>query len=348
MFQRFRRFKADPAWITLPLLCLLAVWPFLSRAGLPQETDAELHIFRLAEMARLVAAGEVFPRWAPHFYFGYGYPIFNYYAPLTYLLGLLPMALGLGAVGSVKLLFVGGLLLGACATYGFVRDRWGGRAGLIAAAAFVYAPYVHFVDPHARGDLAEAFSLALIPLSFWMLDRLTRQATSGRWLAAALAVSAVVTTHNLMAMVTVAMLLAWLLWLNLVEPAGSRPPATGRRLAFLALLVGVGMAAFFWLPVALEQGAVNLSNLIGDGSHFDFRNHFLELGTLLAPSAWLDWRATEPDFTLNFGVTQWLLALAGAVMLSFDARRSRAGIFFVVAGLLLLALMLPLSAPVWD
>ena len=45
--------------------------------------------FRLAELSYLLRGGEFYPRWAPNFYHGYGYPIFNYYAPLTYYLGSL-------------------------------------------------------------------------------------------------------------------------------------------------------------------------------------------------------------------------------------------------------------------
>lgn len=49
----------------------------LSRAALPQETDAELHVFRLAELSESGCGGEWYPRWSPNFYYGYGYPIFN-------------------------------------------------------------------------------------------------------------------------------------------------------------------------------------------------------------------------------------------------------------------------------
>src|SRR5690606_8873814 len=169
---------------------------------LPRETDAELHVFRLAELGRLVSGGEWYPRWSPHFYYGYGYPFYNYYAPLTYYLGL-PLALlpGLGAVWAVKALFVGGLLLAGLGMYGFVRDVWGRPAGYAAAAVYVYAPYIFYVDPHARGDLAEAFSFAVFPLALWALHRFSRTGRAVPWLAATLLTAAVILTHNLMAMV---------------------------------------------------------------------------------------------------------------------------------------------------
>ncbi|MFZ0544469.1 MAG: hypothetical protein WAM60_03490, partial [Candidatus Promineifilaceae bacterium] len=138
--ERFRGWLAnfDKGFLVVLVICLLVAWPFLSRPSLPQATDAELHIFRLAELSRMVRGGELYPRWAANFYYGYGYPIFNYYAPLTYYLGLgVELLPRLDAVDAVKALFVGGLLTAAVGMYGFVRDSWGRIAGWIAAAAYV-------------------------------------------------------------------------------------------------------------------------------------------------------------------------------------------------------------------
>jgi hypothetical protein len=41
-------------------------------------------------------------------------------------------------------------------------------------------PYVLYIDPIARGVLAESFSLGVFPLALWALDRLRRRATAGR------------------------------------------------------------------------------------------------------------------------------------------------------------------------
>lgn len=343
MAQRLRRI--DPALLAVLAIAALALWPFLSRPGLPRFTDAELHVYRLAELGRLVAAGEIYPRWAPNFYFGYGYPIFNYYAPLSYYAGL-PVALTpwWDAVDGVRAVFILGLLLGALGTFGFVRAHWGQSAGLVAAAAYSFAPYVLYVDPHARGDLAETFGMSLFPLSLWAVDRLRRQ-SAGAWLLAVVLVAAAILSHNLLALASFALLLAWALW----QCLGRDETRAVCALRLGALLAGVGVAAFFWLPVALEQDAVNLSTLIGDGGHFDYRNHFLTLTTLLGPAGRLDWGATEAAFRLNLGLPQWLLALAAALLLLFRrVRAPRRTLFFVLAAVLLVAMMLPLLAPVWE
>jgi hypothetical protein len=348
--------RFDPGWLAVLAICLLAVWPFISRSDLPQETDAELHIFRLAELSRVIRSGHLFPRWAPNFYYGFGYPIFNYYAPLTYYLGmavdLLPV---LGPVAAVKAVFVAGLAFAATGMYGFAREWWGRAAGLLAAALFIYAPYVQFVDPHARGDLAEAFSFGLFPLALWSFSRLARQPGAENWLASAGLVAGLILTHNLMAMVFFAILLGWVIWQNLFlrsELVLSEAMATSRFLRgrlVAALLLGVGLAAVFWLVVALEQDAVNLASLVGNGGHFDFRNHFLSWRELLAGPRRLDWGATEPDFRLNLGLAQWLLGGLGFGLVALGwVRARRQALFSVVCLAVLLFFMLPLSSTVWE
>jgi hypothetical protein len=341
--QRFR----DLDWSILALLAIVAfaLWPFLSRPGLPRFTDAELHVYRLAELARLVSAGELYPRWAPNFYFGYGYPIFNYYAPLSYYAGL-PVALlpWWDAVTGVRAVFIGGMLAGALGTFALARTYWGSAAGLVAAAAYSFSPYVLYVDPHARGDLAESLALGIFPLALWAVDRL-RHGRAGAWLLAAALVAAVILSHNLLALVSFGLLLAYALW----QCSGREAPRADCTLRLGALLAGVGLAAFFWLPVALEQDAVNLDSLIGPGGHFDFRNHFLTIARLLAPPARLDWAASEPAFPLNLGLSQWLLATGSVILLATGSvRHRRHAAFFAVASIGLLAMMLPYSAPVWE
>jgi uncharacterized membrane protein len=151
-------------------LTALAAGPFLSRPGLPRDTDAELHVFRAAQLGEALRGGAGYVRWAPDLWLGYGYPIFNYYSPLTYYLANLITLAGLDIVTAVKAVFILGLLGAAAGMYVFVRGNWGTRAGVVAAGAYVFSPYLLFIDPHMRGDLAEFFALALFPWLLWTLE----------------------------------------------------------------------------------------------------------------------------------------------------------------------------------
>ena len=237
------------------MLSLLAAGPFLARPGLPRDTDAELHVFRAAELASCWRAGVVYPRWAPDFYFGYGYPIFNYYAPLSYhLAALFDLLPGVEIVTAVKAVFVLSLLLGGSGVYLLLRDLGDGPGGVVGAAAFLLAPYVVFIDPHARGDLAEQLAVGLLPLALWSLRRLV--ARGGRWSLAgtALLTAALLTAHNLLGGIGLGLLLLNLGWQVAVE---GRRAGLGR--GALALALGLALSGFFWLPMVAELDAVRLS-----------------------------------------------------------------------------------------
>ena len=354
MMARIKRFVTaiDPGYFVVLAIAFLAIWPLLRYASLPQETDAELHIFRLAELSYLVRNGEFYPRWAPNFYHGYGYPIFNYYAPLVYYVGLLfDLLPWFSPVAAVKAVFVLGMLIGSVSTYGFVRDNWGRAGGYVAAALFVFAPYVMYVDPHARGVLAESFSIGLLPLAFWTLDRLSRRWSVWRWLTAVFTIAAIILSHNLMALLGFGMLCAYVLWRLFLSWPGWSDKIDGRsRIALLAALgLGLGLASFFWLPVLLERNAVNLTTLLGQGDNYDFHTHFLSGWELLTWSQKLDWGSSEPLFYFNLGIAQWLLAGLGVVLWLLNRVRQRAHLtYFVVGAAGLIFLMLPASAFVWE
>jgi hypothetical protein len=302
----------DPGWIVVVALCLVAVWPFLSQPGLPRETDAELHVFRVAELAHLMRQGELYPRWASDFYYGYGYPLFNFYGPLTYYVGVALAALpGVSVVGGVKAVFLLGIALSGLGTYAFARDRWGGLGGVLAATAYVYAPYLQLFDPYLRGNLAEGFTFAIIPWVLWAFGRL---ATGGGWLylaGVAVGWSALLVTHNVMAVLLSALLVAYAAFTWLTRREWRVYYGQTFTLSALALALGLGLSAFYWLPVFAERRFVQNENIIQ--GYFDFHEHFVSLGELLSPAKIQDLGATFPDFRFNIGLGQ--VILVGIVLL---------------------------------
>lgn len=343
-------------------LALVAAAPFLARPGLPRQTDAELHVYRAAELGHTLRAGAFYPRWAPDLYYGYGYPIFNYYAPLTYYLAnLFDLLPGVDIVTGVKAVFVLGLVVASVGAYLLGREFSGFVGGVLAAAAFTFAPYIVFIDPHARGDLAEHFAICLFPLGFYAFHRLMNEA-GGRWafLGSMLILAAIVFSHNLMGLIAGVLLFGYWVWLILFD--------VGRRRAgwgVLVFVLAVAIIAFFWLPFLLERSAIKLDVIDQKGGHFDFRNHFLTLGELLAPSRILDLGATAPRFRYNLGIAQWLLALPTLAALAYSGIRkalrffpfvlpqftlphSRVLAYFAASACGLILLTLPISTAIWE
>jgi len=111
MWNRIYR-HIDLNLIAVILIAVIAALPFLTRSGLPRHTDLELHVYRAAEYGEALRSGVLYPRWAPDFFYGYGYPIFNYYAPFTYALASL-FAVPWGVVAGAKGVILTAYLLAA-------------------------------------------------------------------------------------------------------------------------------------------------------------------------------------------------------------------------------------------
>ena len=349
----------DLGLVVALLIGTLAAWPLLVRPSLPTYNDAEAHIYRTFEILSAWRAGVPYLRWAPDFFYSYGYPIFNYFAPLTYYLAAAYGWFLGGPVAGVKFVLVASIYLGAVGMYWLVRDLWGSVPGVVAAAAYSLAPYLVYVNPEARSAVPEMLANGLSPVLLWAFLRLRRTAVSGDAVFAALAVAAVSLSHNLMSFVYIGLALAWCVWEAVLgwrwldaadprEPDGSRQPRAVMVLG-AAALVGLGLSAFMWLPAALERNAVQFQIMVLPGSHSDFRQHFVEPAELFAPARLADVAVASggpPPYRL--GLAQSLLGLLGVLAAFRIPTGKGAATFFGLAALGLIFLMLPTSIGVWN
>jgi uncharacterized membrane protein len=158
-------------WLTL-VLSWFAVAPFTLPGYFWGANDARHHVYFLFEYNRLVADGIWWPRWSPDFAFGYGYPFFNIYAPLSHFLAeLLLHFLGFSYTGAIETVFGLSVVGSAAAMYLFVR-AWGGRpAAMLAATVYVFIPY-HLLNLYVRANLAESMAFVWMPLCLWTMRQL--------------------------------------------------------------------------------------------------------------------------------------------------------------------------------
>ena len=301
--MKIRSRHFDLNLITILIIVIIAALPFLTRPGLPRHTDLELHVFRAAEYGDVLRDGVLYPRWAPDFYYGYGYPIFNYYAPFSYALAsIFNLVPGLGTVTSVKFVILLAYALGAYGVYFFARRHFGSMAGVVASAAFVLSPYFLFIDPLMRGDLAEFLALSLLPWVFYVFDRPRRFS-----IVQPLILAAFIFSHNLLAVIGVTLLVMYLLWRGLFVDG---PKRWGADLFSIGL--ALALTAVFWLPFIAERNAIRLD--VSGAGHFDYHNNFIPLSMLLLPSPALDLGATSPKYIYNLGLVQWLLLIPAAIV----------------------------------
>ncbi len=156
-------------WLTLAV-SWFAVAPFTLPGYYWGANDARHHVYFLFEYLRVAEEGFWFwPRWSPDFAFGFGYPFFNIYGPLSHFLAaLLYRLLGLSYTGAVEAVFGLSVLGSAAAMYAYVRAWGGGTAAMLAALAYVFIPY-HLLNLYVRANLAESMAFVWMPLCLWTM-----------------------------------------------------------------------------------------------------------------------------------------------------------------------------------
>lgn len=291
--------------ICLWLIILISGWALVA-PGIFLTHDY-VHGARIVEMARGLSDGQLPVRWSQNFGFGYGMPLFTFYAPLPYLVGALLWLAGLPLAWVVQFLFWLSTVILGLGTYKLSARRWGGLAGLVAASLAMLAPY-RAVNIFVRGSLSELWGLMFIPWLLWAMDRIFSDKKAAVW-PLATAVALLLLSHNLTAFLALPLVLIWFL-MNLWEDA--------RRTGNLKLLVkpvvkvaggvlfGLGLAAFYVIPALAEKNLTQVDNLIV-GGYFDYHLHYIYLRQLLLPnwgyggSGW----GVEDGLSFFLGWGQW-------------------------------------------
>ena len=364
MGRRLAGGRQQRVWILLFLLATAAAGPLLFNLGFLNTRgggDSPFLLFRLDQLVSALADGHFPVRWMPDAAYGLGYPFFSYYAALPFYVGAALTFVGVGLVTAVKLTQWLGFLLSAWAMWGLVRhisSAAGGReshwAAWLAAVAYTFAPY-HLVNVYVRGDsLTEFWAMGLYPLILWMAIKLWERPGWGQLGLFSLSYAALVSTHNISALIFSPFLLLFLLLLVL-----HKNPKRGGWLA-MGLLLGLALSAFYWLPALGEQGAVQLD--AQTSGYFHYSNHFRALTFggggqgLVQSSLNFDYEiAGRTPFSM--GLVQAILTIGGLIAAALQIRRPQPGLptfrFFIpvfsLLTLLISTLMItPASRFLWD
>ncbi len=122
----------EKAKVFVPLILVLVlsfftIKPLLSPGYFPMHDDTQPS--RIFEIAKALKDGQFPVRWVEDLGYGYGYPIFNFYAPLPYYFGALFISGGIGAITASKIMFAAGILLAAVTMYLLAEKLWGKWGG---------------------------------------------------------------------------------------------------------------------------------------------------------------------------------------------------------------------------
>ncbi|MBI2310429.1 hypothetical protein HYU90_01195 [Candidatus Collierbacteria bacterium] len=334
--------------IILFFVSLVVGWQLL-RPGFYAMHD-DLQVMRLFEMNRCFENGQIPCRWAPDLGQNYGQPLFNYYSAFPYYLGEAVHLVGFSFINTVKLLFLLSLFLSGIFIYLFSKEFLKENSALVVAIAYMTVPY-HAVDIFVRGALSESWGLTLVPLVLYTVIRVCKQPKDSNAIKLSLALAALIATHNITLLISTPLILIF----GLFFFAQSDDKMKQTRFIIPSVLLGVGLSAFFLLPVLLEQTFIQTKFLITD--YFDFRAHFTTIGQLFTKLTWgygpSRFNSFQYPQTLSFfiGIIQ-IVSISIAPLMLWIKRRDRKlfPLFLITFILSLLTLFMTHSRSVfiWD
>jgi hypothetical protein len=321
----------------LPLVVFMATaflvvlpWCFQE---VPSGHDFEFHLNSWMEILAQWKEGLFYPRWAAMANHGFGEPRFIFYPPASWMLGgalgaVLPWKMVPGAYVWIV------LTLSGCSMFLLARNWLPRKDAIFAAASYAANPY-HLVIVYWRSAFAELLGAVLLPLLVLCVLRSTED---GRKMI--LPLTLVVAAAWLTNLPSAVMLNYSLALLLLVLAIAKRSPWI---LAYgaVAVVLGAALAAFYLVPAVYEQRWVDIGGALWPG----VRPQDNFLFTVIA-----DPRHNRFNLLVSLVAVAELIALAGAVVLSWRRRRESQPLWWMLAAwaLAITLLLFPFTVLAWQ
>jgi hypothetical protein len=265
----------------------------------------DFHVIRTFEMNKCFEDWQFPCRWVPDMGLGYGYPEFNYYAPLPYYVMEVFYLLGASFLDSSKIFIVLVTIIGAWGMYLLSSYVWKSRVGgYVSSFLYTYLPY-RAVDLYVRGALPELAAMAIIPFVF-LFSIKVRDGVSKAKIYLGISLAFLFLTHTISIVIVTPFLLFWILFLFISRKENRLKVAIDM---FVGFALGIGLAAFFLLPAWFEKSFVHIDTLTS--GYFNYLAHFVSLRQLLFSYHWgygVSELGVQDDISLSVGISQWVAA----------------------------------------
>ncbi len=349
MLKNEMNFLLRNKWFLLGLLLTLSLlWPLFAAPYFTHHDDVQ--IIRLFEMNKCLLDGQIPCRWVPDLGGLYGYPLFNYYAPLPYYFGEIFYFLIHNLLISAKVMFAIAFVGSFIFMYLLCKKLWGDLGGALSGIFYSFAPY-HSVDFYVRGAMGELWALMLFPAILWSILRLAENTNILNLLLSSLFIALLIISHNLSAMLFLPIASAW----GLVVFTSRRKPKF-LWYSFFALILGLLLSAFYLLPMSSEQSLVHVETTTY--GYFSYTEHFKGLRKLFLDRSW-GWGASvreipggEKDgMSFQIGwvhIAAWLLALVALRRFWKDSFKAKIIVFSSVIIILSVFMINPRSQVLWQ
>lgn len=314
-------------WPILTFLFTIPAFFFLLKPGYYNMHD-DMQMIRQLEMEKCFQDGQIPCRWTPDLGYGYGYPLFNFYPPMPYLVGQVYRTLGFSFVNSVKATAVTQIILAAAFMYLLASSIFGPVGGFIVAIFYTYAPY-HALNIFIRGAMNEAWAAVFFPLVFYYARRLVLEKRNKFVFGLGASFAGILLSHNPMALTFTPILFFWVVfWIfsqyqkPFLDFIKAQIPLVIKL--FFSGLFAAGLTAFYTLPVLLETKYVQIKTMFEGYYHFSV--HFAGLNQLFISNFWGDGASVwgpQDDMSFMVGYLHWIIPLLLVIFILISLYQSR-------------------------
>jgi len=329
-----KKFFQKKSILILLILAIIPAFSFLLKPGIYWNMHDDMQLIRQLSLEKCLQDGQIPCRWSPDLGYGYGYPLFNFYPPMPYMVGQVFRTFGADFVTTVKLTALSQIVFSALAMYLLASSLFGAFGGALAALFYTYAPY-HAVNIYVRGAMNEAWAAVFFPLIFFSARKLILE-KKNRYIAfLALSFAGLLLSHNPMALTFTPFLLLWVLFFffsTLKKPYFNlknifnfilKNKDTVLRLALSGLLA-ISLSAFYTIPVLMETKYVQIESMFNNYYHWSV--HFTSLRQLFISNFWGDGASVwgqEDNMSFMVGYLHWIIPLAIMVIATLKTIKTR-------------------------
>lgn len=264
---------------------------------------------RISEFTLALENGQVPPRMSHNLSFGMGYPIFNYYAPTAYWITSGIHLLGFSIPVAIKASFLFSLLTLAIGMYVLLRGYFSAHISVMGAFLLASSPFIA-LEIFVRGNLAEMWFLALLPVVLVMVRKVSQDPRPLSFVALVILFSAFITSHNALSILGFAIVMIFAY------------EHTHRKVTFLACAWGTILSSYFLVPAFAELGLTYAKEI---ASHTDYMDHFVCVRQLWG-SAW-GFGGSIPGcidgMSFMVGKSLLLVAMIGGILYAYTVFKNK-------------------------
>lgn len=244
------------------------------------------------------------PRIAPDFSFKLGYPIFNHYAPFSYWITSFMHLVGISVIDSLKLSFLLAIIISLISMFLLLRIFFGFYQSLLASTLYASSPWLA-VEIFIRGNLAETWFIALLPLAFWALYKNSVSKSPRFFILTVFILSFILTSHNVLSIVFVPIIILYIFLLS------------NKKNNYIALASAFLLSSYFFLPAIIEL-PLTYAGEVAKNNHY--AGDLLCLWQLWTTPSW-GYGGSIPGcqdgMSFMLGKPQILIGLVGIIFLFF-------------------------------